>query len=247
MKRLRPVRRLFDLFTPKPPFPERAIAPAGWRAAFKAKPFATVRYALRLPGIARPLRVVFLADFHVGSQADDLERVPAIVAKLLAPLQAPLGVFSTLGNHDHEYGAAAVVAALNSIGIATLTNAVRLLPDIGLAVVGLDDERCGRVDVAKAFAEAGEGPKLVLAHDPASFSRVPAGPHVVLAGHTHAGQIVLPLVGPLLKASDGARHWMHGLIEEGGRRMIVTAGLGCSGPPIRYVTTAEIVVVELAP
>lgn len=279
--RLRPVRRLFDLFTPQPPFTRPFRARAPWYARPSAPAHVVARYALVLGGLAAPLRVVFLADVHAGSQPNDAARIDGIVADTLAlapdvillggdyvnmsplwehpgpeaicarlaPLRAPLGVYGALGNHDHEHGAAPIRAALEAVGVRVLVNEALALAhgDGFVGLVALDDERGGRPDWDAAAADLRAGlPAIVLAHDPASFARVPAGPHLVLAGHTHAGQIVLPGIGPLLRASDGAARWMHGLVEEEGRRMIVSAGLGCSGPPVRFRAHPEIVVIELA-
>jgi predicted MPP superfamily phosphohydrolase len=77
--------------------------------------------------------------------------------------------------------------------------------------------------------------------DPASFADVPKGPWVTVSGHTHGGQWRIPFWGPLVNASDAPLRWSHGHIIEGGRHLIVSAGLGTSGLPWRINCPPEIV------
>ena len=88
-------------------------------------------------------------------------------------------------------------------------------------------------------------PAVIVTHDPAHFANVPAGPFLTLAGHTHGGQIRLPGIGVLMNASVAPMHWTHGLVAEDGRHMIVTAGLGTSGVPLRIGVPPEFVVIEV--
>jgi predicted MPP superfamily phosphohydrolase len=82
-------------------------------------------------------------------------------------------------------------------------------------------------------------------HDPAHFAGVPVGPFLTLAGHTHGGQIRLPGIGVLTNSSAAPMHWTHGLVVEEGRYMIVTAGLGTSGLPLRIGVPPEFVVIDV--
>ncbi len=74
---------------------------------------------------------------------------------------------------------------------------------------------------------------------------MPTGPHLMLAGHTHGGQIRFPLVGPITNASKAPLRWSYGLIAEGGRLLYVTSGIGTSGVPIRWGIPPEVVVLDL--
>ena len=87
---------------------------------------------------------------------------------------------------------------------------------------------------------------IVLTHDPALFKHVPAGPFLTLAGHTHGGQIRLPGLGVVVNASEAPLHWSHGLVVEGGRHLIVTAGLGSGGIPVRIGVPPEFVLIEVS-
>jgi len=68
---------------------------------------------------------------------------------------------------------------------------------------------------------------------------------VLFRSHTHGGQIKLPVVGVLLNASRAPLRWTHGLVAEGGRHMIVTAGLGTSNVPLRIGVPPEFVIIDV--
>ena len=113
-------------------------------------------------------------------------------------------------------------------------------------VVGVPDAHV-QWHAAKGFL-AGlkrDRPAIVLTHDPARFAEVPDGPFLTLAGHTHGGQVKLPVVGALLNASRAPLRWSHGLVAESGRHMIVTAGLGTSGLPLRIGVPPEYAVIDV--
>jgi hypothetical protein len=68
----------------------------------------------------------------------------------------------------------------------------------------------------------------------------------MLCGHTHGGQIKLPLLGVIRNASQAPLHWSYGLIVERNRHLIVTAGLGTSGVPLRIGVPPEFAVIEVS-
>ena len=114
-------------------------------------------------------------------------------------------------------------------------------------IVGIADEYTRHPDVQGTLARLPPGaPALVLAHDPASFADLPFGPYVMLSGHTHGGQIQLPLVGPLVNMSEAPLAWTYGHVESGGRQLYVTSGLGTSGVPIRLRIPPEIALIDIA-
>ena len=86
----------------------------------------------------------------------------------------------------------------------------------------------------------------MLAHDPFWFAHVPGGPHLTLAGHTHGGQVRFPLVGALRNASHAPMRWSHGHVEEGGRHLYVSAGLGTSGIPLRIGVPPEYAISDVS-
>ena len=256
-----------------------------WLRPFARAPGHVVRhYALTLPGwprFERPLRIAFLADFHVGSHSDDVARItaiakevatflpdlvllggdyvnmqlfgrgrvpPRVIARMLARMMGRHGRFAILGNHDYVYGEQEVAAALRGHGIAVLDHE-RGSFNVGrhsIDVIGLPDAHRMRPQGHALLASlAPDRPAIVLAHDPAWYRDVPGGPYLTLAGHTHGGQIKLPGLGILRNASRAPLRWSHGLVVEGGRHMIVTAGLGSSGIPLRVGVPPEYVIIEV--
>jgi uncharacterized protein len=165
----------------------------------------------------------------------------------LGALKAPLGRIAVLGNHDHWRDAAEARAALAAVGIKVLDNdAVAAGP---LAVGGLDDAFTDHEDLPATLKRmrALPGARLLLSHSPDPFAKLPADVPLMLAGHTHCGQIVLPLVGALQTASDYGDRYVCGLIREGGRTLIVGAGLGTSLVPLRIGARPDMWLIELGP
>jgi predicted MPP superfamily phosphohydrolase len=120
----------------------------------------------------------------------------------LANLKSNLGTFAVLGNHDHWRDAGAARSALKQAGITVLNNqAVRAGP---LVIAGADDVYTRHADPAALARDAERlgGPALVLSHSPDIVPQLDPRFDLVLAGHTHCGQIVPPLVGRLSTASN---------------------------------------------
>jgi predicted MPP superfamily phosphohydrolase len=173
---------------------------------------------------------------------------PRAIAARLARLDAPLGRFAVLGNHDIDYGADEVADALRAHGTTVLDDERHELRFEGVVVdlLGIPDARVERPAARAALAALADRPTLVLAHDPYWFFHLPAGPHLMLSGHTHGGQICLPGLGPLINMSRAPLRWTSGLVVENGRHLYVTRGLGTSGLPIRLFAPPEFAVLEVA-
>lgn len=148
---------------------------------------------------------------------------------------------AVLGNHDHWTGAASVRLALTKARVVVLENqAVRRGP---LTVVGVGDRFSGHNDVPASVSSARAldgGIPIVLTHSPDVVPDLPADQLVVLAGHTHCGQVVLPGFGSVATRSP-RNQWRRlydpryrcGIIRDGQRTTIVTAGVGSGTSPIR--------------
>jgi uncharacterized protein len=194
-----------------------------------------------------PDLVLYGGDF-VNMMAFAGGRVPPrVIARILATLETPLGRFAVLGNHDYDYGADEIADALRARGILVLDDERRALSLAGaeIELVGIPDARVHRAAAVRLLERLGERPAIVLAHDPYWFTHLPPGPHLMLAGHTHGGQICLPGIGPLINMSKAPLRWTHGLIVADRRRMYVTSGLGMSGLPLRFGIAPEWVLVDV--
>ena len=163
----------------------------------------------------------------------------------LGNLRAPMGTIVVPGNHDHWFDWLALRRQLQRNGITVLQNeATQRGP---LAIGGVDDAYTRRDDLSEVLRQLGtlDGGKLIVTHSPDIAPQVTSNVPLVLAGHTHCGQIRLPVVGTLATMSRYGDRFACGTIEEGGQTVIVGAGLGTSLVPIRFGTRAEIWMVEV--
>lgn len=198
---------------------------------------------------ARPDVVALLGDY-VDPEVVLGDRVePEAVAALLGGLEAPLGAFAVLGNHDWLEDGERVRHALREQKIEVLENdavAVDLAGQV-LWVVGLADAITRTPDVITPFALVPEGaPLIVLTHDPDLFPRLPERPLLALAGHTHGGQVNLPLVREHVTPSIYGDRYAGGLFRRDERVMYVSRGIGTSSFPVRLRATPEVVMLTVS-
>ena len=198
---------------------------------------------------ARPDVVALLGDY-VDPEVVLGERVePEAVAALLGGLEAPLGAFAVLGNHDWLEDGERVRHALREQMIEVLENdavAVDLAGQV-LWVVGLADAITRTPDVITPFALVPEGaPLIVLTHDPDLFPRLPERPLLALAGHTHGAQVNVPLVREHVTPSIYGDHYAGGLFRHDERVMYVSRGIGTSSFPVRLRATPEVVMLTVS-
>lgn len=198
--------------------------------------------AASLANAACPDLIVLTGDFVSRSPAD-IEPC----ARIVSGLRARLGVYGILGNHDYVAGAKAVERALAHAGVEMLINrGVRLEHDLWLA--GLDDSRRGRPDVARTFSGIGpQEPILALTHNPAVAERFSDRACIALSGHTHGGQILLPILTARAVRRIGAEHYRAGWYTVGKVQLYVNRGLGRVGLPLRLFCHPEVSVFTLEP
>jgi len=196
-------------------------------------------------------------------------------AAVLAELKAPLGVHAVLGNHDwwedievqrRRSGPIKAQEALEAAGIPVYGNEVLRLTKSGFPfwIAGLGDQWAfwprrserkagllgdsyiGVDDLDGTLAKVtGDGPVILMVHEPDIFPRVPSRVSLTVAGHTHGGQIRIGGYAPIVPSRYGQRY-LYGHIVEDGRNLIVSAGLGCSTLPVRFGVPPEIVVITVA-
>ena len=168
------------------------------------------------------------------------------IASALGRLGAPLGVFAVLGNHDWVHGGRRMAAALSSNGIRVLENEAVEVRDFWLA--GLADELEREADLAGTLdLVPGGATTLLMAHNPDVFPEVPASVALTVAGHTHGAQVDVPVLRDKLTPSKYGARYTGGHVEEGGRHLYVSTGIGTSRLPIRWRAKPEVAVLEVRP
>ena len=209
-----------------------------------------VEQVARLVDGEGPDLVALLGDL-VDDHAPFAERVaPADVARALARIRAPLGRIAVLGNHDWISGGEGIRSALIAAGIDVLEDQARLLRDarVPLWVAGLADATERSPDVPAALEDVPEHAALiVLSHDPDLFPRVPDRAALTVSGHTHGGQVDIPIARRRVIPSRFGDRYGAGHVEEGGRHLYVTRGVGTSGWPLRFRSRPEVVILTLRP
>lgn len=193
---------------------------------------------------ARPDLVLFLGDFVDDEVALGEEVPPERAADALEPVEAPLGVFGVLGNHDWGYDGARVRRAMERAGIRILENEAVDLGDFWLAVVGDRASARARVDDALTRVPAGD-PVIVATHSPDVFPEIPTRVSLTLAGHTHGGQVNVPLLRASWIPSRFGARYADRVVEEDGRVLFVHPGIGTSTVPVRLGAPPEVSVLTL--
>jgi len=204
---------------------------------------STIRRAVDALNAREPDVHLLLGDYLDSSQAVKRHLRPEVVADELARLHAPLGTVAVIGNHDWRNSGDRMWRALSARGITVLEDrAVELqAPGGPFWVAGLADLRHRMPNVVRALRDVPQdAPLIVLSHDPDLFPRMPERVALTLAGHTHGGQVAIPLLRrPMLPSYYGERY-AHGHIVEHDRHLLVTSGVGTSGLPIRFLAPPEV-------
>lgn len=196
-----------------------------------------------------PDLIVLLGDYVIEGVLFGRFVQPTEIARSLSKLNAPHGVYSVLGNHDWWHDGEEIWRELESAGIQVLENeSVPIdLPEGRIWIAGLADESTREPCMISTFGPIPEDePVIALAHDPVTFFNIPERAVVTFAGHTHGGQFRLPLVGTPYPVGGTPRRMAYGMIEEDGRHIYVTSGLGTSGVPARLNMPPEIAMITLA-
>jgi len=200
--------------------------------------------ASMLPAI-HPDVCVFTGDYRFEDRGPCSGVYPRM-RKVVDAISAKHGIWGILGNHD----VAEIATGLEELGVRMLVNEgaeIRRGSD-SLFIAGVDDPfdyRCHDLDAA-LYGAPERAFKVLLAHAPEIYENAAAlGVHLYLSGHTHAGQIRLPILGAVKHNSHCPREFAYGLWEHLGMQGYTTSGVGCSSVPVRFNCPPEIVVFEL--
>lgn len=215
-----------------------------------------------------PDLVVLLGDYvsqrsYNGPLGDQDLRMPMrTVADNLAGLKARYGVVAVMGNHDDWYSNGEVANELRAIGYTVLDNEIFTIDKDGrkLRIFGLRDHL--KIANWKGFSDnlksilakdSGSGDLVVLEHSPDVLPVITGdlliSPdlRLILAGHTHGGQVWLPVFGTPVVPSSYGQKYSYGHVKENRVDMFVTSGVGTSILPFRFMMPPEIAVLSIRP
>jgi predicted MPP superfamily phosphohydrolase len=209
----------------------------------------------RIVGIEEVHRVVELARQTrpdlvalTGDYTTTYRRFIEPCAEALGSLTAPEGVWAVLGNHDHYTDPQLTARALVRARINVLTNANTLIRRGADAIylAGIDDWSWAGADWTRVFYGIDQKrPSVLLSHQPIVLDLPQtAGVSLVLSGHTHGGQVSLPIIGPPWRYEPYFKY-VRGLYRRGATQLYVSRGTGVIGLPVRFGARPEIAVLRL--
>ncbi|CAH1206814.1 UDP-2,3-diacylglucosamine pyrophosphatase LpxG [Paenibacillus plantiphilus] len=194
----------------------------------------------------KPDMICFTGDF-IDQRPDGIE---ACIA-MMRGLKAPLGKYAVLGNHDYYHDAPTVKRFWEAAEFELLENRHAFVERKGqrLYIAGVDDTIYGKPDLKKALnGVATESAVILLAHEPDYADTAASLPQIKLqlSGHSHGGQIRLPIVGHLIAPPQG-RKYVSGLyqIADSELQVYTNRGIGTTILPFRLFCRPEITVIEL--
>lgn len=229
-----------------------------------------VRQVVAKTNALKPDIILLLGDYLSGMRMVFRSLPNDELAAALSHFSAPLGVHAILGNHDwwedeaaqfRGGGPTAIGEAMKNVGISVFENDVLRLEKDGQPfwLAGLADQwalfpnkgltrgrHVGLDDLDGTLAKIDDdAPVILMAHEPDIFPRVPDRVALTLSGHTHGGQIRLAGYSPVVPSKYGNKY-AYGHIQENGRDLLVSGGLGCSMIPVRFGVPPEINLIELS-
>lgn len=251
--------------------PVVAVVLLGWGMVGAYLPRA-VHYELKLDKpLKQPVRIALFSDTHFGHvighwhirrlaeivereqpdilllAGDIMDDLPNVyqernMAAALRKIQAPLGQYAVLGNHDnYRFVQSLIVEETEKGGFTVLRDEVRNIADTFI-LVGRRDKEEPRQTPQELIADS-DLPIVVLDHQPADMDAITqTDADLMLVGHTHAGQI---FPGTLLVKLF--QTYTHGHYHHNGVQLIVTSGFGLWGVPLRIGTRAEVAIIDLVP
>jgi len=185
--------------------------------------------------------LVFCGDFVICN-SDDISLTESIVK-----IKSVCGNYFVLGNHDYLDNPQAICDQLTAWGCKDITNSSLTIRVHGteIRLAGIDDVDFGTPRLLSKILND-QAPHITLAHNPDAAMDMHQGQtDLLLCGHTHGGQIRLPIIGSLFVPSHLGRRADQGLKKINGIPTIISKGLGQVGIHVRFFCRPEIVVVEL--
>ncbi len=195
-----------------------------------------------------PDRILLAGDFVIHGVVGGRFETPEAIAQALGRLRAPAGVYAVLGNHDWWLDSPRIRKAFEAVSIPVLEDRAMLVSREGCRfwLAGVSDWPEGAHDVDRALESVPPAaPVIVFTHNPDVFPDIPSSVALKIAAHTHGGQVYFPGVGRPIVPSIYGERFAIGHIVEDERHLFVSAGLGTSILPVRFLVPPEISVLTL--
>jgi uncharacterized protein len=214
--------------------------------AGEGTPLSVIRRACRLLMRERPDLIAVTGDLA----ADDAPGFDHVLGELSC-LDAPLGVYTVPGNHDHTVGIEKWrrdVGGSRSVRDLTNRSVTRLVGEARLCIAGVDDLSRGTPTLRSLPPPKERDVTILLAHDPDQAERARRGldaVDLVLSGHTHGGQVRLPFLGAMINPSRHEELYEEGLRRRPWTQVYVSRGVGTVHLPVRFLCRPEVAVLEL--
>jgi predicted MPP superfamily phosphohydrolase len=221
-------------------------------------------------------RIIFVSDIHNGEYFSR-ERVTDLVSRInglkpdmiilggdyasseshntsvcfeeLKKLQAPLGKYGVLGNHDYWGGGIEALQAMNGAGITSLNNRGLWIYYNGerIRLGGVSDLWHGAPDPMPAIIEAKQSDYVILvSHNPDYAEELETSiVDIVLSGHTHGGQVTFFGLWAPYMSSDYGQKYRGGFAQTAYTNVYVTRGIGMTFLPVRFFARPEITLIGL--
>lgn len=208
-----------------------------------------IREIVQLTNAQNPDLIVLLGDYvsqQKGIKSELLKMPIETIADNLQGFKAKYGVYAIIGNHDWWYDEKKVRIEMERVGIKVLENEVEPIQVEGETVWlwGIEDYWKRRQVPADVLEKITTKKNIIaLTHNPDSLLKTPAEISLMLAGHSHGGQVKIPFYGAIPFVNDPRFMADEAVVD--GKHIFVTTGIGCTGPQIRFRVPPEIAVLKL--
>ena len=202
----------------------------------------------RIQSLVQPLKVdlcILGGDYRMKTYGS-YQKMLLRIGKLAHTIQTKDGIYAVLGNHD----CIEMIPELKKRGISVLLNDSEPIRRVNsrIWIAGIDDPHYYQChDLNQAFSDVPDGEfTIFVAHSPEVYQEAATrGANLYLCGHTHAGQIQIPHIGPVFTHSKSPRRFCYGQWKYRDMIGYTSSGAGVSGVPVRFCTTGEVVHITL--
>jgi predicted MPP superfamily phosphohydrolase len=180
-----------------------------------------------------------------GDLVDDSQQILPSIIPHLKKLQAPLGKYAVLGNHDYHGGQ--VVSSLQQSGFHVLQNTHHLIKKglDTLVIAGIEDMLQGEADLSQALNGVPEACTILLSHCPDFADQIETNQvDLQVSGHSHGGQIRFPFIGALI-TPPGGQKYIDDLYQLEKTKVYVNRGIGTTILPFRFHCQPQLSVLHL--